>query len=196
MVGPQAVGIARQLPGAAGQILEVPLKFMKHKIMLVEDEQSLSDLLREAFATRGYDVLLADGQEASNGPTEMAEADVLVLDLDLNNGMAWNLLAEWITFKPVVCTILLTETPSRVETARLVGADAVMQKPVELSLLLKTTEELLAARAQGWEALRRGDANCRYRSRTNRRYLRRIDPNGDGANRISTNSIPCSPVEH
>jgi DNA-binding response OmpR family regulator len=169
---------------------------MKHKIMLVEDEPALGDLLREAFATCGYDVLLADGQEASIGPTEMAEADVLVLDLDLNNGTAWNLLAEWITFKPVVCTILLTDTPSRVETARLVGADAVMKKPVELSLLLQTTQELLAARAQGWEALRHGDANCRYRSRTNRRYLRRIDPTGDAADRISTNSIPCSPVEH
>jgi len=196
MVCPQAVGTARQLPGAGAQILEAPLKFMKHKIMLVEDEPSLGDLLREAFATRGYDVLLADGQEASIGPTEMAEADVLVLDLDLNNGTAWNLLAEWITFKPVVCTILLTDTPSRVETARLVGADAVMQKPVELSSLLQTTEELLAARAQGWEALRHGDANCRYRSRTNRRYLRSIDPADDDANRISTSSIPCSPVEH
>jgi len=169
---------------------------MKPKIMLVEDEQNLRDLLHEAFAARGYDVLLADGQEETFGPTEMAEADVLVLDLDLNNGLAWNLLAEWITFKPVVCTILLTETPSRVETARLVGADAVMKKPVELSLLLQTTQELLAARAQGWEALRQGDADCRYRSRTNRRYLRRIDSTGDDTHRISTHSIPCSPVEH
>lgn len=167
---------------------------MKHKIMLVEDQQSLRDLLREAFATRGYDVLLADGQEASIGPTEMAEADVLILDLDLNNGMAWNLLAEWITFKPVVCTILLTETPSRVETARVVGADAVMKKPIELGLLLQTTQELLAARAQGWEALRQGDANCRYRSRTNRRYLQRIDQSDGDTHRVSPGSIPCSPL--
>jgi DNA-binding response OmpR family regulator len=169
---------------------------MNHKIMLVEDEQNLGGLLREAFAACGYEVLLADGREDSIGPTQMAEADVLVLDLDLNSGTAWNLLAEWITFKPVVCTILLTETPSRLETARLVGADAVMKKPVELGLLLQTTQELLAARAQGWEALRRGDANCRYRSRTNRRYLRGIDPTGDGTNRNSTHFIHCSPVEH
>jgi len=168
---------------------------MKHKIMLVEDEPSLGDLLREAFATRGYDVLLADGQEASIGPTEMAEADVLVLDLDLNNGTAWNLLAEWITFKPVVCTILLTEIPSRIETARVVGADAVIKKPVELSLLLQTTQELLAARAQGWEALREGDANCRYQSRTNHRYLQGIDQPNGGTHRVSTGSTLCSPME-
>lgn len=152
---------------------------MKPKIMVVEDEQGLRDRLRETFAARDFDVLLADGQEGSFGPTEMAEADVLVLDLDLSSGRAWNFLAEWITFKPVVCTILLTGTPSRVETARLVGADAVMRKPIESSQLLQITQELLAARAQGWEALRRGDANCRYRSRTNHRYLQRIDSTGE-----------------
>ena len=196
MVAPQTLGTARQLPGSAYQILEVSLKFMKHKIMLVEDEQNLGNLLREGFAACGYDVLMADGREDSIGPTQMAEADVLVLDLDLNNGTAWNLLAEWITFKPVVCTVLLTEAPSRLETARQVGADAVMKKPVELRLLLQTTQELLAARAQGWEALRHGDANCRYQSRTNRRYLRGIDPTGDGTTRNSSHSVHWSPVEH
>ena len=167
---------------------------MKSKIMLVEDEQGLRNLVREAFAACGYEVLLADGENESFGPSEMAEADVLVLDLDLNSGKAWNLLAEWITFKPVVCTILLTETPSRVETARVVGADAVIKKPIELGLLLQTTQELLAARAQGWEALRRGDANCRYRSRTNRRYLQRIEERNGGGHRVPTGSIPCSPL--
>jgi len=168
---------------------------MKPKIMLVEEEEDVRNFVREAFAACGYDVVLADGEKETLGPSEMAEADVLVLDLDLSSGRAWNLLAEWITFKPVVCTILLTETPSRIETARVVGADAVMKKPVELGVLLQTTEELLAARAQGWEALRNGDANCRYRSGTNHRYLQRIDPRNGGTHRVSTSSVPCSPIE-
>jgi len=168
---------------------------MKPKIILVEDEQGLRNLVREAFAACGYEVLLTDGMEETCGPSEMAQADVLILDLDLNSGNAWNLLAEWITFKPVVCTILLTETPSRVETARAVGADAVMKKPVELGVLLQTTQELLAARAQGWEALRQGDANCRYQSRTNRSYLQRIDKREGGTHRVAANSTPCYPVE-
>jgi DNA-binding response OmpR family regulator len=169
---------------------------MKPKIMLVEDEQDLRNFVREALAACGYDVLMAGGDKESIGPTEMAEADVLVLDLDLNNGRAWNLLAEWITFKPVVCTILLTETPSRVETARVVGADAIIQKPVELNVLLQTTQELLAARAQGWEALRHGDANCRYQSRTNRRYLQRFDQHNGEIHQGSPDSIPWTQVEN
>ena len=168
---------------------------MKPKIMLVEDEQNLRNFVREAFAACGYEVLLADGERETIGPSEMAEADVLVLDLDLNSGRAWSLLAEWITFKPVVCTILLTETPSRIETARVVGADAVMQKPVELGLLLQTTQELLAARAQGWEALREGDANCRYQSRTNHSYLQGIDQRNGDTHQVSTGSTLCSPME-
>jgi two-component system KDP operon response regulator KdpE len=168
---------------------------MKPKIMLVEDEHNLRNFVREALAACGYDVLLAGGDQEVIGPSEMAEADVLVLDLDLNSGRAWNLLAEWITFKPVVCTILLTETPSRVETARVVGADAIIQKPVELSVLLQTTQELLAARAQGWEALRQGDANCRYQSRTNHRYLQHIDQRNGGTHRVSPGPVPCSQVE-
>lgn len=166
---------------------------MKPKIMLVEDERNLRNLVREAFAACGYDVLLADDNQETFGPAQMAEADVLVLDLDLNSGGAWNLLAEWISFKPVVCTILLTETPSRVETARVVGADAVMKKPVELGVLLQTTEELLAARAQGWEALRQGDANCRYQSRTNHRYLQRIETRN--GSRVSSHSTSFYPIE-
>ena len=194
-MGPsEAMGVAHELPHNPRQILEVSLsQSMKPKIMLVEDEHNLRNLVREAFAACGYDVLLADGQKEAIGASEMAEADVLVLDLDLNNGRAWNLLAEWITFKPVVCTILLTETTSRVETARVVGADAVMKKPLELHMLLQTTQELLAARAQGWEALRHGDANCRYHSRTNDRYLQRIDPRNGGTQR--TSSIHCATVE-
>jgi len=168
---------------------------MKPKIILVEDELDLRNLVREAFAACGYDVLLADGEGETVGPTQMAAADVLVLDLDLNSGRAWNLLAEWITFKPVVCTILLTETPSRVETARVVGADAVMKKPLEIGVLLQTTQELLAARAQGWEALRHGDADCRNRSRTNHRYLQGINQRNGSAHRLPANSIPCSPIE-
>jgi DNA-binding response OmpR family regulator len=162
---------------------------MKPKIMLVEDEQNLRNFVREALVAVGYDVLLAGGEKESIGPSEMAEADVLMLDLDLNSGSAWNLLAEWITFKPVVCTILLTETPSRVETARLVGADAIIKKPVELNVLLQTTQELLAARAQGWEALRQGDANCRYRSRTNRHYLEGIDERKGDAHQVPLGSV-------
>ena len=169
---------------------------MKPKIMLVEDEQNLRNFVREALAACGYDVLLAGDDQEEIGPSEMAEADVLVLDLDLNSGRAWNLLAEWITFKPVVCTILLTETPSRIETARVVGADAIIQKPVELNVLLQTTQELLAARAQGWEALRHGDANCRYQSRTNHRYLQRIDQRNGDTHRVPQGSAIWSQVEN
>jgi two-component system KDP operon response regulator KdpE len=168
---------------------------MKPKIMLVEDEHNLRYFVREALTACGYDVLLAGGDQEAIGPSEMAEADVLVLDLDLNSGRAWNLLAEWITFKPVVCTILLTETPSRVETARVVGADAIIQKPVELNVLLQTTQELLAARAQGWEALRHGDANCRYQSRTNHRYLQHMDRRNGDTHRVSPGPVPFSQVE-
>jgi len=189
------VGTAHELLQAAGQFHKAPLNLMNPKIMLVEDEQNLRNLVGEALSSCGYEVLLAGGDQEPIGPTEMAAADVLVLDLDLNNGRAWNLLAEWITFKPVVCTILLTETPSRVETARVVGADAIIQKPVELNVLLQTTQELLAARAQGWEALRQGDANCRYRSRTNHRYLQRIDQRNGDTHRVSSSLVPRSAVE-
>jgi len=74
------------------------------------------------------------------------------------------------------------------------GQNLIGKEQGEMLGLIRT-QELLAARAQGWEALRQGDANCRYQSRTNRSYLQRIDKREGGTHRVAANSTPCYPVE-
>ena len=81
---------------------------MKHKILLVDDQQELRTLLAESFQTRGYEVL-----EASDGASLKAaftgqQPDVALLDLKLPDADGLELLtalkANWPDTEAIVLT--------------------------------------------------------------------------------------------
>ena len=81
---------------------------MKHKILLVDDQQELRTLLAESFQTRGYEVL-----EASDGASLKAaftgqQPDVALLDLKLPDADGLELLTALKTQWPDTEAIVLT----------------------------------------------------------------------------------------
>src|SRR6266498_5795767 len=81
---------------------------MKHKILLVDDQQELRTLLADSFKARGYDVLEAcDGaslKAAFSGP----QPDVALIDLKLPDADGLDLLsalkAQWPDTEAIVLT--------------------------------------------------------------------------------------------
>jgi DNA-binding response OmpR family regulator len=122
------------------------------KIMLVDDDRDLADLLRYAFRRQGYEVALAfDGEHALR--TFEAEApDLVILDLNMPKLDGLNALKE-IRRKSRIPILILTACgdEDKVIVALDSGADDFMVKPFRPGELRARVRALLrrAPREQG-----------------------------------------------
>ncbi len=119
----------------------------KRKILLVDDEQQLSDMVKVRLEANGYEVLTAgDGLEGLN-KARSENPDLIILDL---------MLPKMDGYK--VCGLLKADTryskiPIIIFTARIqdsdmktgeeVGADAYITKPFKSEVLLGKIRELM-----------------------------------------------------
>jgi len=61
----------------------------------------------------------------------------------LQTGTSWNLYADWKARFPDLRTVAVTGVPNRFGVARAVGINALMEKPVEPSLLVLVVASVL-----------------------------------------------------
>jgi len=116
---------------------------MTKTILLVDDEGSIRDALSKVLQQESYRVVLAEtGPEAiaryGDGPI-----DLLLLDLNLPGGNGWATLAWLAKVNPLLPVIIITGRSNQRELAEKSGADALMEKPLDVPLLLRTIRELL-----------------------------------------------------
>ncbi len=121
----------------------------KKKILVVEDEKKIRDIIRDYFAAEGYTVVLAkDGSEGLS-LFQAEKPDVIILDIMLPKLDGWSVCRR-IRSESDVPIILLT---ARVEEEdKLMGfelkADEYVTKPFSPAVLVARTKMLLD-RAQG-----------------------------------------------
>lgn len=119
---------------------------MRRQILIVDDEQSIRDMLYEAFVEQGYEVVCAsDGAEALALLTP--EIRVMFLDLKLNGGMSGIELCRQIRQEhPSACIYAMTGHSSLFELAdcRKAGFDDYFTKPTKLAMLYMVVEQAFA----------------------------------------------------
>ncbi len=120
----------------------------RKRILVAEDDSSVSASLGRVLEAEDYDVVFArDGYEAATKYLT-APFDLALLDLNMPRMDGWQAY-EWIgKLHPLVPIIITTARPNQFERAVAAGADALMEKPLDLPLLLKTVKELLAQSSQ------------------------------------------------
>jgi len=115
---------------------------MKTKLLLVEDEQTLSELLTEFLETEGYDVYCAyDGAEGLKLFNKI-KPDVCIFDVMMPVLSGFSLLEKVKKIKPETPVLLLTARALKVDVidGLKLGADDYVTKPFnfqELNLRLK-----------------------------------------------------------
>ena len=110
------------------------------RVLLVEDEPLLRDLVRDFLVSFDYEVhAAADGVEALDKLQE-APPDVLVLDLMLPNIDGWSVLAACREQSRAHVPVIVTSTHPR---AAQVDAQAVLPKPYDLDSLQVAIEQLV-----------------------------------------------------
>jgi len=146
---------------------------MNARILLVEDDSVLREQVTSALREAGHEVLDASEANQASLPSDEFSPDLLLLDLDYRPECPWDLYAEWKARVPDLRAVALTAESNRFGVARAVGLDALVEKPVDPSLLLLVVGSLLEQRNEGpppSERSRRID--FRYLTQADARYWR------------------------
>lgn len=114
------------------------------KILIVDDDPNISDLLKMYFENEGYDVkLAADGSEGLNY-FKMYEPDLVLLDIMLPKKDGWQVCREIreISSKPVIMITAKGEVFDKVLGLEL-GADDFVTKPFDMKELSARVKAVL-----------------------------------------------------
>lgn len=116
---------------------------MNRKILVVDDEQSMRDLLDAAFSDAGYEVRSAENAEKALAILENEGIEVIFLDLKLFGMNGIELCRQIRKTRPIAIIYAMTGWTGMfdVEECREVGFDDYFKKPVSLELLLKAVQD-------------------------------------------------------
>ena len=115
----------------------------QHRCVLIADDDAL---VRGSLAA----VLESEGflvDEAQNGMEAIAQAtknspDLILLDLNMPRMDGWFAFREIDLVRPLIPVIIITARPNQYSEALRHGADAFMEKPLDLPLLLQAIRQL------------------------------------------------------
>ncbi|HZR19856.1 MAG TPA: response regulator [Verrucomicrobiae bacterium] len=114
------------------------------RLLLVDDDVSVRDSLKDLLVDEGYSVVAAaDGQQAVDlaGAQEVA---LVLLDLNMPIKNGWDTFEQLTREHPLLPIIIITARPNQVFTALSAGAGALLEKPIDIPTLLGAIEKLLA----------------------------------------------------
>ncbi|HVV72727.1 MAG TPA: response regulator [Verrucomicrobiae bacterium] len=116
---------------------------MAERILVVDDEKSIREALSKVLRAEHYDVLSAETGHDAMERYKTGRIDLLLLDLNLTGGNGWATL-DWLArVNPLLPVVIITGRANQRALAEKSGADALMEKPLNVPLLLQTIRELL-----------------------------------------------------
>jgi CheY-like chemotaxis protein len=131
--------VARRLPLG----LAMNLTDTKAKILLADDDDEVLAALSSVLSSESYEVIVAkNGREAIEHFREQ-HIDVALLDLNMPVKGGWEAFERLTTIHPLLQVIVITARPDQYPLAIAAGVAALMEKPLDLPLLLQTIDELL-----------------------------------------------------
>lgn len=132
-------------------------------ILVADDDLSVQQSLARVLESEGYEVLLA-----SNGTQAIQQAiahqpNLALLDITMPNRDGWEAFESLERFCPLMPVVIITARPNQYPRAVGNGIDALMEKPLDLPLLLHTIARLLAeSQRDRIRRLTRGDFQTEF----------------------------------
>jgi len=117
---------------------------MTKRILLVDDERSIRESLSKILRAENYEVALADSGEEAIQKQRIERIDLLILDLNMPVKNGWVTLGSLVQSTPLLPIIIITGRPNQRVLAENGGADVLMEKPLDVPLLLQTIRNLLS----------------------------------------------------
>jgi DNA-binding response OmpR family regulator len=117
---------------------------MKAKILLADDDAEVRQMLGRVLESENYDVVPAKTGRETAAKFVADVPDLVLLDLNMPILDGWDAYDLMNRTHPFVPVIIITARPHQYEHAAELGVDALMEKPLNLPLLLATIANLLA----------------------------------------------------
>jgi CheY-like chemotaxis protein len=107
------------------------------KILVIDDEQGIRDLLDTLLTRKGYDVVVADSGQKGLEVYRRAQPDVVVLDLKMPGMDGLTVLQQIRRLNPTQPVVILTGagTPESEQQVRALGVTEYVEKEFSLHLL-------------------------------------------------------------
>jgi two-component system, OmpR family, copper resistance phosphate regulon response regulator CusR len=116
---------------------------MTNKILVLDDENSIRAALSKVLHAEDYEVVSAENGQEAIEKFGAEKIDLLLLDLGLPVKDGWGTF-EWLAkVNPLLPVIIITGRHAQRELAERAGADALMEKPLNVPRLLQTIRELI-----------------------------------------------------
>lgn len=138
-----------------------------NKILIVEDEIAISDLIKIALENRGYMCQTAKDGEIASNYIEKNVYDLILLDIMLPKVDGYELL-DYIRKSYETPTIFITaksQTEDKIKGLNL-GADDYITKPFEIEELIARVEAVLRRYNKGNEEQNFGDVSINFANRS------------------------------
>ena len=128
-----------------------PQENLIHRVLIVEDEPALADVLQRTLQRSGFEAEIAlDGRTAASLIKELSPA-VMTLDLQMPhmNGMdLLKLIRSNPEFNNIKILIVSAMTDAQLQEAMNAGADGALAKPFRTSVLIERIARLINPTAE------------------------------------------------
>jgi CheY-like chemotaxis protein len=113
------------------------------RILLVDDQKEIRDLLSTFFLLNGYEVESAEDGEAAMGLIEQKQYDLVVADFLMPKMDGLRLIRRLKLQNPSLSILIMSGSGVGEAFFREAGADAFITKPLDLSSIKIVVEEIL-----------------------------------------------------
>lgn len=143
---------------------------MKTSVLLVDDDPAVAAALGNLLSAEGYKVVYAcNGRAAISAFSTHGRPGLVLLDLCMPEMGGWDAFERLTAMDPALPIVVITARPDQQPLAAVAGVDALLEKPLNVALLLKTIKMLLAedpaARRARIATQSRGPARVRSKRR-------------------------------
>ncbi len=125
-----------------------PIRFMRKKILLVDDDHAVRESVARVLTGEDYEVLPAANGLQALDIAAGTKVDLVLLDLNMPEKSGWDTFERLTNDNPLTPVVIITARPNQLFLARAAGAGALMEKPLDFPKLLETMKELLAEPAE------------------------------------------------
>ncbi len=116
----------------------------KPKVLLVDDEPRICAALAGALMSEGYEVVYFDNSDEAIREFHYGSFDIVLLDLRMPGKDGWETLEQLTWSRPSLPVIIITALPDQQAAALAAGVGALLEKPVDIPVLLETMQRLLS----------------------------------------------------
>jgi len=116
------------------------------RVLVIDDDHSIQEVVEFALKERGYEVLLADNGAEGLSRLERDRPHLIILDMVMPRRTGLTVLEHlrnWQGECPRVIVMSANDHPKQRDFAQSCGADAFLAKPVDIDHVMDRVDELL-----------------------------------------------------